>query len=319
MNKLPIVSISYHRNLEELKHRKDPEAVKAAAKELEAFFAYEMIKAMRETVNETSKNSFGRDTYMSMFDMELARLFADRGLGLKEMLLKGLNRKAQKADDRIKNPEIRMENSADNIRKAGNNINRHAEIRRPEKDHSLLNIEIKKTESIENIKEKSDEDLTVFHTHDPLTSEFPAPLTIKEPAAGRVNSSSEDISLPVDGKISSKYGMRRHPIYGDRRFHKGVDIAAPAGADIYPFRDGMVIFSGSQPGYGNVVIIDHGDGYLSKYAHNKANLVKEGDMVDTEMIIAKVGSTGLTTGPHLHFEVKYNDKRIDPVRVLAMR
>ncbi|MFN3480924.1 MAG: M23 family metallopeptidase [Thermodesulfovibrionales bacterium] len=125
--------------------------------------------------------------------------------------------------------------------------------------------------------------------------------------------------MPVNGVVSSGFGMRRHPLYGDMRFHHGIDIAAPEGTDIYPIRAGKVIFSGEQGGYGKVVLIDHGDGYITRYAHNKLNLVRTGDYVDTDTVIAKVGNTGLSTGPHLHFEVRYNGEPIDPVTLVAMK
>jgi murein DD-endopeptidase MepM/ murein hydrolase activator NlpD len=124
-------------------------------------------------------------------------------------------------------------------------------------------------------------------------------------------------SMPVHGVISSHFGMRRHPIYGDDRFHAGVDIAAPVGTEVHPIRKGKVVFSGEQSGYGNVVIIEHSDGLISKYAHNKTNLVKEGEQVDTNTIIAHVGHTGNSTGPHLHLEIHNREGFVDPVRLLA--
>jgi murein DD-endopeptidase MepM/ murein hydrolase activator NlpD len=113
--------------------------------------------------------------------------------------------------------------------------------------------------------------------------------------------------------------MRKHPVYGDSRFHHGMDIAAPVGTEVYPYQRGKVIFSGEQSGYGNTIVIDHGNGYTSKYAHNRINLVKAGDLVDEDTIIAEVGSTGLSTGPHLHFEVRRDGKYLDPARVLALK
>jgi murein DD-endopeptidase MepM/ murein hydrolase activator NlpD len=113
--------------------------------------------------------------------------------------------------------------------------------------------------------------------------------------------------------------MRKHPIHGDHRFHHGIDIAAPEGTNVYPYQGGKVIFSGDQAGYGNTVIIDHGGGRTSKYAHNRVNLVKVGDRVDENTVISEVGSTGLSTGPHLHFEVRQNGKPLDPAKILAMR
>lgn len=121
--------------------------------------------------------------------------------------------------------------------------------------------------------------------------------------------------LPVNGTISSHFGMRLHPIYGDMRFHHGLDIAAPAGTGIRSIKKGRVVFSGMQSGYGNVIVIDHGDGFTTKYAHNEVNLVKEGDEVDTDTIIGLIGSTGMSTGPHLHFEVRYKGRSVDPLKL----
>jgi murein DD-endopeptidase MepM/ murein hydrolase activator NlpD len=78
-----------------------------------------------------------------------------------------------------------------------------------------------------------------------------------------------------------------------------------------------VIFSGEQAGYGNIVVIDHGDGLISKYAHNKTNLVREGDQVDANTVIAHVGYTGRSTGPHLHLEIQDKQGYVDPVKLLA--
>jgi murein DD-endopeptidase MepM/ murein hydrolase activator NlpD len=247
------ISGYYHRNIEEYKGRNDPEAVKAVAKEMEALFVYELIKAMRQTVTTETKNSLGKDTYMSMFDMELAKLFAERGLGLQEMLLRELNK--------VKNAEQNVKN------------------------------------------EKASENQTPSSESDSIS--LPA------------ETDNGVYSLPVNGVITSHFGMRKHPIYGDDRFHAGVDIAAPVGTEVRPIRDGKVVFSGEQAGYGNVVVIDHGDGLTSKYAHNKANLVNEGEQVDTNTIIAHVGYTGKSTGPHLHLEICYRGKHLDPVELLA--
>jgi murein DD-endopeptidase MepM/ murein hydrolase activator NlpD len=112
------------------------------------------------------------------------------------------------------------------------------------------------------------------------------------------------------------FGLRRHPILKDHRVHQGVDIAAPEGTEVRSLRKGKVVFSGWREGYGNTVIIDHGDGMMSKYAHNKQNLVKAGDEVDQATLIARVGSTGRSTGPHLHFEVINDGERVDPLQVL---
>jgi murein DD-endopeptidase MepM/ murein hydrolase activator NlpD len=224
--------------LEKTAGKQDPESIKKVAKDMEALFAYEMIKAMRATTDESAKSGLGNDTYMTMFDLELSKLFAARGLGLQDMLTKGLSA-ASKTDKNGSQPQ---------------------------------NL----TEEIRTI-------------------------------------------LPEDRniRISSDFGLRKDPINGDQKFHHGLDIPAPVGTGIHPVKAGTVRFSGEQAGYGNVVIIDHGDGFVSKYAHNETNLVNSGDPVGPATVIATVGSTGRSTGPHVHFEVTYHGEKVDPRTLLA--
>lgn len=226
--------------LEDLRGRKDPDAIKAVAKEMESLFAYELVKAMRQTTSLTN-GPLGQDIYMSMFDIEVARLIAEKGLGLQDLIIKNLQR--------------------------------------------YKYVMPSKESKVDKVEEKMVSDL---------------------------------IKFPVVGEITSAFGMRRHPVFGDRRFHNGIDISAKEGTPIFPLMAGKVIFSGEASGYGNTVVIDHLNGYKTIYAHNKINLVKEGDEVDTSIVIAEVGSSGVSTGPHLHLEVRYRDERIDPLTLLAM-
>lgn len=131
--------------------------------------------------------------------------------------------------------------------------------------------------------------------------------------------------LPYDGVyLSSYYGYRYHPIDGDWRYHSGIDISMSGayGKNIIATRAGTVILSSleseSGTGYGNYIIIDHGDGYTSLYGHCSELLVSEGQTVSRGQIIAKVGSTGWSTGPHLHFEVRYNGSTVDPLNYVTM-
>lgn len=124
--------------------------------------------------------------------------------------------------------------------------------------------------------------------------------------------------LPVSGIISSPYGWRKDPFSGDRTFHYGIDIASPAGSGIFAAGKGRVIFSGWKKGYGNVVEIEHQDGFTTLYAHNEKNLVKAGEEVQHYQLIALVGDTGRSTGPHLHYEVKKNGEVVNPGRVTQL-
>ena len=114
------------------------------------------------------------------------------------------------------------------------------------------------------------------------------------------------------GYISSNYGLRNSPITGTEQFHKGIDIAHKTETNILSLAAGKIKFSGKKYGYGNLVIINHLNGYTTKYAHNNRNLVKTGDIVKKGQLIAKMGSTGHSTGPHVHLEVLKNNKNIDP-------
>lgn len=121
---------------------------------------------------------------------------------------------------------------------------------------------------------------------------------------------------PTKGWISSSYGRRIHPIKGVRDFHSGLDISNRPGQHIRVTADGIVSFSGRSGANGNLVAIEHGFGYSTYYAHNKKNLVKVGQVVKRGEAIALVGSTGSSTGPHLHYEVWKDGKNMNPRRYL---
>jgi murein DD-endopeptidase MepM/ murein hydrolase activator NlpD len=123
--------------------------------------------------------------------------------------------------------------------------------------------------------------------------------------------------LPTEGNISSHFGMRLHPILHKRRMHKGLDIAAPENFFIRSVANGTVTVSGERGGHGNVIVIDHGDGWSSTYAHCNNLDVKVGQKIKAGQHIGSVGQTGMTTGPHLHFEVHHHGKAKDPIEVFG--
>ncbi|BCB96427.1 peptidase M23 [Dissulfurispira thermophila] len=125
------------------------------------------------------------------------------------------------------------------------------------------------------------------------------------------------LNLPVHGRVTSGYGLRYDPIDGRLRHHNGVDIAIPEGSPVKAAQAGRVVFSGKLSGYGNAVIVDHGNGMTSLYAHNSLNLVKPGDVVDKNSILALSGSSGRSTGPHLHFEVRKDGVAVDPMSMIG--
>jgi murein DD-endopeptidase MepM/ murein hydrolase activator NlpD len=119
--------------------------------------------------------------------------------------------------------------------------------------------------------------------------------------------------MTLTGRLSSAYGWRRDPIDGTRRFHKGIDVAMPVGQGVPAARDGRVTFAGEMRGYGLTVVIDHGNGLSTRYGHLSAIDVHAGDTVTAGQTIAQSGSTGRSTGPHLHFEVLDDGQPVNPM------
>ncbi|MFU0799959.1 MAG: M23 family metallopeptidase [Xylanivirga thermophila] len=122
--------------------------------------------------------------------------------------------------------------------------------------------------------------------------------------------------VPVKGRITSRFGIRNDPFNSTKKFHAGLDVAAPRGTPIKSAASGTVIMADRNSGYGNMIMIDHGNGLSTVYGHASKLLVKEGDKIKKGDIIAEVGSTGRSTGPHLHFEVRLNGEPIDPVNYI---
>jgi len=121
---------------------------------------------------------------------------------------------------------------------------------------------------------------------------------------------------PVQGRLSSSFGWRVHPVLRTRKFHNGQDIAVSKGTSVVAADSGVVFTSGYNGGYGYLVVIDHGHGLSTFYGHNSLLLVRKGDMVVKGQKIALSGNTGLSTGSHVHFEVRINGEPVDPLHYL---
>lgn len=235
-------------DIEKYRGRDDPEAVNAAARQMESLFLYELLQAMRRTTELSKEGGLGMGAYTTMFDMELSRVLSERGIGFREMLLRGLDKDSAAGQDH------------------GGPSTPGATRRRA--------------------------------------------AAVPSPAPGGA-------VVDAGARITSGFGFRNDPFTGEEKFHAGVDLASSAGDAVRAVRPGRVVFSGEQEGYGNTVIVDHGNGLVTVYAHNEANLVKEGDRVDSMTEIARIGSSGRATGPHLHFEVRYRGEPVDPLPYLS--
>ena len=133
--------------------------------------------------------------------------------------------------------------------------------------------------------------------------------------ASGVGESRTGLLAPVPGRVTSGYGSRRHPILGYRRMHAGVDFKASYGTPIYAVTDGTVSFAGRHGGHGNYVKLAHGGGLGTGYAHMSRIAVSSGERVRRGQVLGYVGSTGLSTGPHLHYEMYRNGATVNPSNV----
>jgi murein DD-endopeptidase MepM/ murein hydrolase activator NlpD len=127
------------------------------------------------------------------------------------------------------------------------------------------------------------------------------------------------LGWPVAGTISSPYGYRNHPVREERKFHTGVDLSVPSGSEVKATADGIVSFAGWTENSGIVVVVEHGHGFSTAYAHNRKALVRVGQRIARGEVIATSGSTGVSTGPHVHYEIWRNGRHADPVGYLARR
>lgn len=121
----------------------------------------------------------------------------------------------------------------------------------------------------------------------------------------------------AEGWLSSKYGKRNDPFTGKQDFHKGLDFAGKKGSEVIAVGDGVVSWAGKRTGYGNLIEVNHGNGYSTRYGHNQSHLVEVGEKVIKGQQIALMGSTGRSTGPHVHFEVLHNGKTVNPSKYIG--
>jgi len=181
---------------------------------------------------------------------------------------------------------------------------------------------VRSGEALFTIARKHDTDVETIREYNNLSGdliragdELVIPVLRNSNSAQSANTSA-NFSWPVEGRITSGYGNRRHPVSGRNDFHKGVDIAAPYGTVIRATATGSVSFVGWMGGYGRVVIIDHGNGYETLYAHNSQILVSDGQRVNRGSSIARIGTSGVATGPHVHFEIHSNGNHQNPMNFL---
>ena len=248
---------------------KNKAELKKVAEEFEAVFIGQLLKIMRETIQESGLEGggLGKTIYTELFDQEIALSMARRGaLGIGDIIYRSLTE-----NEAVKDP---TDPTLDSHARPGVETFRTA----PEESNMLSSVG-----ALESAREVS------------------IPI------------------LPVNAPISSAFGMRNDPFTGKQKFHKGVDLAAPAGTPIVAALPGRVIsVSNDSGGYGKTVLVEHEGGLQTRYGHLESINVKVGDAVTSDDVLGKVGSTGRSTGAHLHFEVIRMGVHVDPVKIAAL-
>jgi murein DD-endopeptidase MepM/ murein hydrolase activator NlpD len=186
-------------------------------------------------------------------------------------------------------------------------------------DQQAKRDEVKREESreqalIASIRDRRDEFTKELAALQAASNAISAMLASRQ--RGQTRASSFDLVRPVPGGVSSSFGARVHPVLGTTRMHNGVDLAGSSGTPIKAAAGGTVAYAGVRGGYGNTVIIDHGNQYATLYGHASSLHVSAGEKVSAGETIAAVGSTGLATGPHLHFEVRLLGVPVNPLNYL---
>jgi len=252
--------------------------LKKATQEFEAVFIGYMLKVMRSTVEpaEEGEGALGKDVYLSMFDQEIALQMA-RNSSL------GIGEMMYRQLEQTVKETSRL-----------------SETLAREVDNPLPASRVP-TSVEEQLLGQSD---IPTHNHE------------QQGKSETDKGATAAWSAPVEGRLSSPFGMRSDPFSQATQFHRGIDIAAPAGAPIRAAQSGTVVFSGHLRGYGNTIILEHPGGYRTLYGHASRNLVKEGDLISTEQIIGEVGKSGRSTGTHLHFELQKGSERVNPKEFL---
>ena len=160
--------------------------------------------------------------------------------------------------------------------------------------------------------------LTTAPPHLEPVSENSPVVPVDRPVVSAVTAPNQAaVPLPVAAPLTSHFGWRADPLDGHVRFHRGVDVKAAYGTEVPAAAQGSVVFAGEQGGYGTTVVVAHPQGLRTRYAHLSASLVRVGDQVAAGQPIGRVGSSGRSTGAHLHFEVEQDGRRIDPEMAAA--
>ncbi len=255
------------------------------ANEFEAMFMSEMLRGMRESfLDDEQEEGLGNETMTDTFDAELGQSLSKAGgMGLARMMLEALVKRGTDV-------------SAATV---------------PVAPHVVAAYTSNSTTAAAAASVMPPAALVA-----PVTAP-PAAVAVTVPVAattGEVASPSAPVSLP--GKVTSPFGWRSDPFTGRAQFHAGTDVRMAYGQDVQAVAGGRVSSVGDRSGYGLTVVIDHGNGLETRYAHLSGASVRQGDMVEAGQVVAQSGNSGRSTGPHLHLEARQNGKAIEMASLL---
>lgn len=311
------------------------DALRQAARQFEAILLTQLTSALNGT-NDDEDSLFGGDggsaLAKQLFSEQLATTMADSGgVGLSDLILQQFGANSSKnsigksglAGVASTVKEIKSGEVSD-YKNSAPAINKNAKFEPPDNNFSVNSNDLEIISTLEDeIRLNPDDEVSRYKLNGEfLSTTRPRIVPNHALEENKINSSANNFpaaavdrmnfQMPVKGRISSGFGNRVHPIDKIVKFHAGIDIAAPKGTPIGAAAEGVVTFAGWRKGYGNLVIVRHADGRETRYGHAEKIFVKEGDEVFAGKPVALVGSTGKSTGPHLHFEVRENGSPVNP-------
>ncbi|GAB6060395.1 peptidoglycan DD-metalloendopeptidase family protein [Desulfonatronum parangueonense] len=330
-------SIRLQQRLAESADAKGESKLRKASQDFEALLLHQLLKQMRATVpKEGLLHGKGEEFWQSHFDMEMATVMArSGGIGLGDMIFEQLRQtqvQATRDSEPLGKPmgmtilppmETEPSDAAkqadhDELRKASlqpeaqSHVSAQGPYAAPEaraiNSHTYVS-DSKVMSRVRSLAQSIEERGGVVPEHPGFVHGLAPTQNISSTAP------LPPMQWPLQGRVSSGFGWRNDPFTGEQSWHAGTDLVAPKGTPINAAWDGRVVFVGQRGGYGNMVVLEHAGGWRSYYAHNEQNKVKVGDMVEAGQNIATVGSSGRSTGPHLHFEIRQGNMAWDPKQI----
>jgi peptidoglycan hydrolase FlgJ len=298
--------------------KRDPEAEKKGLMEacqgFETIFLARLWQQMRSTLpKDGALHGQQEEFYLSMFDQEVASSLAKgKGVGIARMMFEQLSDRLDAAsastsgrtteDTTPMVPQVRPE-------QGGILPDPRVQPVRAEntEDLGMVPGEMSVPQRVEALAREIERTLG--------TPEGRTPKIMRTGAVDNDRAASAQLTWPMDGQISSEFGWRNDPFTGEKAWHAGVDLVSEQGATVRACWPGEVSFVGEWAGYGQAVVLEHAGGWTSIYAHNSENLVKKGQRVGAGEEIARMGNSGRSTGPHLHFEIRQGEIAWDPLQI----